>query len=34
MKSLTAIPGVPPLIACFCLLLGWELLARIQGLDS
>jgi NitT/TauT family transport system permease protein len=34
MKSLTAIPGVPPLIACFVLLLGWEFLARMQGLDS
>jgi len=34
MKPLTAIPGVPPLIACFFLLLGWELLARWMGLES
>ncbi|ARQ02360.1 ABC transporter permease [Pseudorhodoplanes sinuspersici] len=34
MKSLTAIPGVPPLIACFCLLLAWEFFARWLGLDS
>jgi len=34
MKSLTSIPGVPPLIACFCLLLGWELVSRLHGLDS
>ncbi len=34
MKSLTAIPGVPPLIACFCLLLIWQGLALYFGLDS
>ncbi len=34
MKSLTAIPGVPPLIACFCLLLAWEMAARLIGLES
>lgn len=34
MKSLTAIPGVPPLIACLCLLLAWEFGARLIGLDS
>ena len=34
MKTLTSIPGVPPLIACFCLLLAWEGIARFVGLDS
>jgi ABC-type nitrate/sulfonate/bicarbonate transport system permease component len=34
MKSLTAIPGVPPLIACFALLCAWEIGARLIGLDS
>ena len=34
MKSLTAIPGVPPLIACFALLVVWEFAARLIGLES
>ena len=34
MKSLTAIPGVPPLIAAFFLLLAWELFARFIGLEA
>jgi NitT/TauT family transport system permease protein len=34
VKTLTSIPGVPPLIACFCLLLAWEGIARFVGLDS
>jgi ABC-type nitrate/sulfonate/bicarbonate transport system permease component len=34
MKSLTSIPGVPPLIACFCLMLAWEAAAWLIGLDS
>jgi NitT/TauT family transport system permease protein len=34
MKPLTSIPGVPPLIACFFLLVAWEGIARLVGLDS
>ena len=34
MKNLTAIPGVPPLIACFALLVAWEFAARLIGLES
>ena len=34
MKALTSIPGVPPLIACFALLVAWEGLARLVGLES
>jgi NitT/TauT family transport system permease protein len=34
MKNLTAIPGVPPLIACFALLVAWEIGARLIGLES
>ena len=34
MKNLTAIPGVPPLIACLCLLIAWQLLSMRWGLDS
>jgi NitT/TauT family transport system permease protein len=34
MKALTSIPGVPPLIACFALLVAWEALARFVGLES
>lgn len=34
MKNLTAIPGMPPLIACLALLLAWEVGARLIALDS
>jgi len=34
VKNLTAIPGVPPLIACFALLLAWEIGARLIALES
>src|SRR5690606_15257749 len=34
MKNLAAIPGVPPLIACFALLVAWEIGARLIALES
>lgn len=34
MRSLTTIPGVPPILACLAVLLAWDLAARLIAVDG